>query len=56
MYLDPPVGVSWLDYTTLPIGFQTGHPDWRVLVYEVQSLTGDSRDHRGRTGTDPTIR
>ena len=25
---DPPVGVSWLDYPTL--GFQTGHPDWRV--------------------------
>ena len=29
-YLDPPfVGVSWLDYPTLPtgIGFQTGHPE-----------------------------
>ena len=26
-------GVSWLDYPTLPIGFQTGHPDRRVLVY-----------------------
>ena len=25
-------GVSWLDYPTLPIGFQTGHPDRRVLV------------------------
>ena len=33
IYLDPPVGVSWLDYPTLPIGFQTGHPDRRVLVY-----------------------
>ena len=26
IHLDPPVGVSWLDYPTLPIGFQTGHP------------------------------
>ena len=26
VYLDPPVGVSWLDSSTLPIGFQTGHP------------------------------
>ena len=25
-YQDPPVGVSWLNYPTLPIGFQTGHP------------------------------
>ena len=33
-YLDPPVGVSWLDYPTRsPKRFQTGHPDRRVLVY-----------------------
>ena len=32
-YQDPPVGVSWLDYPTLPIEFQTGHPDRRVLVF-----------------------
>ena len=35
IYLDPPTfGVSWLDYPTRPagLGFQTGHPDRRVLV------------------------
>ena len=41
MYLDPPVGLSWLDYPTLLIGFQTGHPlDGPGMCFQRSFLRG----------------
>ena len=48
-------GVSWLDYPTLPSGFQTGHPDRMVqtVMFQVHKITSVYEITQKRKGTHP---